>query len=239
LNFSPDIAKNYEVGIKGNLFGRRLRYSADIYRIDLNNFQFDTSNLSGFYVTYNGSKARSQGVELELDAALTSSTSMSFGYSYTDATVTKEFQIFDYPSFALNAADGGTGQTAPIFNAPVASGTRLPGVPKNTLSASIDQALPLGSFGSLTLHADGVYRSSETGDISPVSYYYWVIPSTFMGNLRATLDKGQFSYQAYVNNFTGSVGYSGGTFVQIIPNYARFRDVARPRTYGLELRWKF
>jgi iron complex outermembrane recepter protein len=237
--FSPDLAKNYEVGIKGQALEHRLRYSFDVYRIDLNNFQFDTSNLSGFYNTYNGKTARSRGIELELEAALTSSTSMSLGYAYTDAIVTSTFQLYDYPSYALNPALGGTGQVEPIFNGPITAGTRLPGVPKNTLSGSIDQAIPLGTFGALTLHADGAYRSSSTGDISQTSAYYWIIPSSFIGNLRAILDKGPLSYQAYVENFTDSAGISGGSFVQEFPNYARFRDVARPRTFGLELRWKF
>jgi outer membrane receptor protein involved in Fe transport len=237
--FSPDIAKNYEVGFKGQALEHRLRYSFDVYRINLNNFQFDTSNLNGFYNTYNGKTARSQGVELELEAALTSKTTISLGYAYTDAKVTSTFQLYDYAPYALNPALGGTGQIESIFTGPITAGTRLPGVPKNTLSGSIDQSIPLGTFGALTLHADGAYRSSSTGDISQSSAYYWIIPSSFTGNLRGILDKGPFSYQAYVENFTGNAGYSGGTFVQEFPNYARFRNVTRPRTYGLELRWKF
>jgi iron complex outermembrane recepter protein len=240
LTFTPDIAKNYEVGLKGQAFEHRLRYSFDVYRINLNDFQFDTSNLSAFTATYNGKTARSQGVELELEAALTADTSMSMGYAYTDAKVTSTFQIYDLQPYALNTALGGVGQTGPIFAGPITAGTRLPGVSKNTLSAAIDHTVSLGKdFGTLTLHADGAYRSASTGDISAASEYFWVIPSSFMGNLRATLEKGPFSYQAYVQNVTGNVGYSGGTFVQTIPNYSRFRNVARPRTYGLTLRWNF
>ncbi len=69
-SFAPDVAKNYEVGFKGTVLDRRLRYSADIFRIDLNNFQFDTVNFAGFPVTFNGKKARSQGAEVELQALL-------------------------------------------------------------------------------------------------------------------------------------------------------------------------
>ena len=56
--------------MKGSLIDRRLQYSADIYRIDLTNFQFDGENFSYFPATYNGKTARSQGVELELHATL-------------------------------------------------------------------------------------------------------------------------------------------------------------------------
>src|SRR5262249_20855131 len=70
LTFEPDLAKNYEIGIKGALLDRRLSYTVDVYRVNLNNFQFDGVNLSGLPLTYNGSTARSQGAEVELQASL-------------------------------------------------------------------------------------------------------------------------------------------------------------------------
>jgi iron complex outermembrane receptor protein len=238
--FTPDVAQNYEIGVKGSALEHRVRYSADIYRINLNNFQFDSYNLSAIQVTYNGKTARSQGVELELEAALTRHTSVTLGYGFTDAKVTQSFQIFDYPPYALVPSLGGTGQTASVFGGPITAGTRLPGVPKNTATAGVDQTVPLRDLGSVTLHVDGAYRSSSTGDISPSSPYYWIIPSSFIGNLRASWDAtDKVSYQAYINNFTGNVGYTGGSYVQTFANYSRYRNVARPRTYGLQLRYRF
>jgi iron complex outermembrane receptor protein len=238
--FTPDVAQNYEIGIKGSGLEHRVRYSADIYRINLNNFQFDSTNLSGFQVTYNGKTARSQGVELDLEAAVTRRTSLTFGYAFTDAKVTRSFDILDYPPYATLPQLGGTGQTASIFGGPVAAGTRLPGVPKNTATAGVDQTLPLPALGSVTLHLDGAYRSSSTGAIAPASPYYWIIPSSFIGNFRASWDAtDKVSYQAYINNFTSNVGYSGGSYVQSFENYSRFRNIARPRTYGVQLRYKF
>jgi iron complex outermembrane receptor protein len=241
-SFTPDIAKNYEIGLKGTALDRRVRYSADIYRIDLNNFQFDAANPAGFAVTFNGKTARSQGVELELNAALTRDTSMSLGYAFTDAKVTRTFSIVDYAPYAL--APGGTGQTTVLFGGPIDAGSRLPGVPKNTVSAGIDQIIPINMAAhevkNLTLHVDGAYRSSATGDISQLSPYFWIIPSSFIGNLRATFDAtNKVSYSAYINNFTSSPGYTGGSFVQSSENYSRFRDVSRPRAYGLSLRYQF
>jgi iron complex outermembrane receptor protein len=238
--FTPDVAQNYEIGVKGSALEHRVRYSADIYRINLNNFQFDSYNLAAIQVVYNGKTARSQGVELELEAALTRQTSLTFGYNFTDAKVTRSFEFFDYPPYALEPTLGGTGQTASVFGGPITAGTRLPGVPKSTATAGVDQTVPLPVSGSVTLHIDGAYRSSSTGDISPSSPYYWTIPSSFIGNLRASWDAtDKVSYQAYINNFTGNVGYTGGSYVQTFANYARYRNVTRPRTYGLQLRFKF
>jgi outer membrane receptor for ferric coprogen and ferric-rhodotorulic acid len=77
------LAKNYEVGIKGSAFDRKLRYSADVYRVNLNNFQFDSANLSFFPIAFNGETARSQGVELELEAALARNTTVALGQSHS------------------------------------------------------------------------------------------------------------------------------------------------------------
>jgi outer membrane receptor protein involved in Fe transport len=61
-----------------------------------------------------------------------------------------------------------------------------------------------------------------------------------MSNARATLDPGgSLSYSLFIENLTNEIGYSGGTNVQAYPNYGRFRFVARPRTYGLGVRYKF
>jgi iron complex outermembrane recepter protein len=244
--FAPDLAKNYEIGVKGTLFDRKIRYSADVYLIHLENFQFNALSLAGYPATYNGTEARSQGVELELQAALSRSTSATFGYTYTDATVMQTFNLADYPPYALIPSYGGTGETASVLGGPITAGTRLPGVPEDTFSASIDQTVPLAALGAhssnsvLTLHLDGAYRSWSSGYIQPTSAYNWRIPGSFMGNARATADTGgPMAYDLFVTNFTDSAGYSGGQYAQAFPNYARFRNVARPRTYGIGLRYRF
>ena len=186
------------------------------------------------------SKCPAPSVTRAVVPAVKPHTSLTFGYAFTDAKVTRSFDILDYPPYATLPQLGGTGQTASIFGGPVTAGTRLPGVPKSTITAGLDQTLPLSVLGSVMLHIDGAYRSSSTGNIAPSSPYYWIIPSSFIGNLRASWDvTDKMSYQAYINNFTSNVGYSGGSYVQTFANYARYRNVARPRTYGLQLRYKF
>jgi len=240
--FAPDFAKNYEVGIKGYALDHRLSYTADIYVVDWDNFQFDAVNLSGLPATYNGSTARSKGAEVELQASVTPRTQVTLGYSYTDATVTQTFALFDYPSYALIPSLGGNGQTAPLFGGPIEAGTRLPGVPLNTVTFGVDHTfpVPLGSNATLTLHADGSYRSSESANIVATGPYNWEIPSAFMGNARAILEPGgPLSYSLFIQNITDCSCYSGGTNVEAYPNYARFRFVSRPRTFGVNLRYKF
>lgn len=242
--FSPDFAKNYEVGIKGTAFHRRLRYSADIYRLDISGFQFDGEDFSYFPATYNGKSSRSQGAELALTAALTRNTQATFSYSYTQAKVTQTFELLDYPAYATIPSLGGTGQTAPLFNGPITAGTKLPGVPANTLSFSLDHTIAIPMIGhgagALTLHIDGAYRSATSATILTSTLFNWTIPASFSGDMRATLyTGGPLTYAVFIDNFTDCLCYSGGQNIQAYPNYSRDRYIARPRTYGITIRYNF
>jgi outer membrane receptor protein involved in Fe transport len=236
--YAPDLANDYELGIKGT-FSNRLNYSADIYRIYWDRFQFDGLTFAGIPATYNGTKARSQGAEIETEYALTKNTKVRLGYAYTDAIVTNSFDLVDYLSYATVPAFGGTGQTASLFGKPVSSGSPLPGVSKNVVTAGIDEVVPVAGM-PLTLHIDGVFRSAQSAYIAEASPYNWTIPSNFIGNGRITFSPNSpLEYSAFIYNFTDNPGYSGGQYVQNVVNYARYRNVTRPRTYGIDLRYKF
>ena len=242
--FSPDFAKNYEIGVKGTSLDNRLQYYADIYRIDVTSFQFDGEDFSYFPATYNGKGSRSQGAEVSLTAALSRTTRATLSYGYTRAKVTQTFELFDYPTYSTIPSLGGAGGTAPLFNGPITAGTRLPGVPLNSVSFSVDQSVSLpmidGGAWALMLHIDGAYRSATSATILASTPFNWTIPASFSGDARATLvTGGRLSYSLFVNNFTDCLCYSGGQNIQAYANYSRDRYIARPRTFGLTLRYDF
>lgn len=234
FTYSPDFTKNYEVGIKG-VVASRLMYTADVFVINFNNFQFDSYSPSGLPAVYNGSTARSKGAELQLTARLTPRTTASFGYSYTDASIISPTDIYDLPAF------GGPGST-PVLAVSLPTGTRLPGVPKNSLTASLDYRLPLGSTGWTTVfHIDGMYHSSAEGSIPAVYVSGWTMPSVKMINAKITFDTGHhWSFNIFGTNLTSDPDYSGAVGVQDSPaNTLHYRNVARPRTIGLSVRYDF
>lgn len=242
-DFAPDFAKNYEVGLKGSLFEHRLRYSGAIYRIDLTNFQFNSYSGSEFPATFNGSSARSQGVEIELHAAATDHLILSAAYTYTDAKTTAPVHLLDLATEALIPANGGTGptDTLPIVNTP--AGVRLPGVPNTTANIGADYTVTSSFLGHggwpLLLHIDAVYRSWAPGNIDNTSTYYWKVPSCILTNARIALDSGKhFRYELFINNITSNTAYSGASGVQTIPNPYQLFNVTRPRTIGLTLNYK-
>jgi iron complex outermembrane receptor protein len=243
--FTPDYAKNYEVGLKGNVFEKRVRYSAALYRVDLSNFQFNGYSGAGSYAaTFNGSSARTRGVEFELQAAATEHLTLSVGYSYTEAKTTAAVNKSDLVSFALIPADGGTGptDTAPFIT--LRKGLRLPGVPMNTGTLGVDYHVPtaflLRNDWTLLLHADAAYRSSAPGNIDPTRIFYWVVPSSTVTNARASLGiNDHLTFDLFANNITSNTAYSGSAYVQQFTNPYQLRNVTRPRTVGLTLRYKF
>ena len=237
--FSPELAKNYEVGIKGTLLEHRIRYFADLFLVNLEDFQFDRTNLSAVIGAFNGKDARSEGFEFQWDMALTDRLTAGLGYSFTKSYVTTSFDIQDYPPYALIPSQGGTGQTASLFGGPLAAGTPLPGVSRNIANLNADYTLPAGSW-NWQFHADLSYRSSQNSDLNPVSAYQFVIPSAFIANIRASLHSSNHTtYYAFIRNITNNPDVSGGINIQTYPNLYGLRSVGSPRTFGAGIQFDF
>lgn len=242
--FTPDLAKNYEVGVKGSLFQHRVDFFADVYLVNLYNFQFDSLNLSQVAGAFNGKQARSQGFEFESHMLLTDHLNAGIGYAFTRSYVTSSFNILDYPPYALIPSEGGTGALASLFGGGIAAGTPLPGVSRNVVNASLDYSLAAKFLGdgnwAWKFHVDGSYRSSQDGNISPSSIYEFTIPSSFIANARVSLDQtNQFSYSFFIRNITNNPDITGGVNDQEFANPYRLRNVGRPRTVGLGVRYQF
>ena len=236
-NFEPDVAKNYELGVKGAAFDRRLRFSADIFLIDLSNFQFSNINPSGFPVVFNGTNARSKGFEADVDARVSRALTIRASYTYTDSKVRQGFTYLDYSPGTLLISPG-----APdlVPSQTVPSGARLPQVPKHTITVGADYSIPLAGASALALHADASYKSSAAGTIDRSSVFYWTIPSSVIANARLTYDTGgALSADIFVNNLTNDTAYSGATGPQTVATTFSGRYVTRPRTYGVGIHYRF
>ena len=237
--FKPDLVKNYEAGIKGDLGHDRFRYVADVFFIDLLNFQFDSYSPSGSPAVYNGSTAKSKGLELQVDARITSQLSGTFSYTYTDAAVSNSTNIYDLPPFA-GAGSGGP-VLAPILAVQIPAGTRLPGVPKNVFNVGLDYKMPISGDWALDYRANGIYRTSAPGAIPGIFLSNWTIPSSKIIDANVTLEKGKrWGLEMYGTNLTSDPGYTGATGQQGSPvNTFENRVVTRPRTVGLLIHYHF
>ena len=115
------VARTFEVGLRGNLSGQRLNWSADVFHTqNTNDIQFIASSTNAGYFDNVGSTRR-EGFDLALGGKEGGLT-WKLAYSYVDAT----FQS----TFAVNAGSNSTADAdGDILIHP---GDRLPLVPQST-----------------------------------------------------------------------------------------------------------
>lgn len=89
----PIVGENYEVGIKGEYFNGALNASLAVFQMDQTGRSTKADNQLGCPVMtcYNASgKVRSQGIDMELQGALTENWQLGAGYTYTRAHYIKD-----------------------------------------------------------------------------------------------------------------------------------------------------
>jgi iron complex outermembrane receptor protein len=81
----PEKGKQYEAGIKAELFGGRLASTLSVYQLTRENVTQQDPNNVGYNI--NAGVQRSQGVEFDMSGAITPSVKVIANGAYTDATV--------------------------------------------------------------------------------------------------------------------------------------------------------
>jgi len=218
LSYKPDLAVNNEVGVKGRI-SKFATYTVTLFNIDWEQPQISASEpVSGLGFISNAGSARSRGLESEVTVQAGSYTRLTLGYSYTDATLTSNFNVG-------NGAFVGE------------DGDRLPGVSKEQASAALDfEAPPIQEF-SFHAHADVAYRSDFWTE-TPRSEDAALLSGYVLVNTRAGVSIGdKWRIDAYLNNVTGSQGISGYTYTAAFLPHNNAYLVSRPRTVGIQINY--
>jgi iron complex outermembrane receptor protein len=223
----PEVLDAYEVGIKSEWFDRRLRLNAAAFQYDYTDQQF--VNVVGVSVSLeNAGASRIRGFEVEAVAKPIDGLTIQASASVLDSKFTR-----------LSLSDSSTADLSDKIDL---SGNRLISSPKFSATLGADYTIPLSGALSLDLHMDASYRSFQWfsayndkigyGNISQKGYA--------LANSRVTLINEDAGYQlalwgknvfnkkytSYAIDLTSGFGYDyflSGT----------------PRTYGLELSYKF
>jgi iron complex outermembrane receptor protein len=238
LTFGPEHATAYEAGFKSLLFGRRVRFNADVFWTDYKDIQtFLSANTTGcvpgtqpegrppctvFYYG-NGGDATIKGFEAELEARPVPDWLVTAAVGYTDFHY-KTLAPGVNPTGDLNSTTLGSPQTQ---------------VPKWKLTFGTQYNLDLGGHGSLVPHVDVTWQSKvyyTTSLINPLP----IQPGYAVVNARVTWHSPDNSWQVagYVTNLTDKLYYVGITDVRNNFGYA-FGQVARPREWGVSVRRSF
>jgi iron complex outermembrane receptor protein len=99
-------AENYELGFKSSLLDRRIYFNATLFRADYKGFQTSVTSFlpDGTFLTFLNSvgQLRTQGLELDGVARITSNFRLNGAFAYTDATV------IDFPNGPCNNSQPAT-----------------------------------------------------------------------------------------------------------------------------------
>lgn len=237
-NYGKETMWNYEVGIKGEAFDRRLRFGLAAFLMKWSDIQVgvgfaepvdldgdgiaDVFDVTG--ATQNAASARSLGVELDLAARPTDALTVALAVGYNDT----EFESF--PNALVE--DPATGATSAID----ASGNQLVLAPEWSASASVEFAPRLGTRWQPFIRAEYVYKDEQFTDVSNLRAVNYVIPSYDYINAQIGFEFDRFRVTAYADNVTDEnyiTGFNGSQF------FSGARAAVNPRTYGLRFSARF
>jgi iron complex outermembrane receptor protein len=208
-SFKPDKTQNYEVGAKGDVPGWPLSFDASVYYVDWKDIQLSlTDPKSGFVYFVNGSRAKSQGVELSVQSSPLRGLKVSAWVAWNVAELTKPLPPL--------AAYGAAGDRLPF-------GSRFSG--NLTFEQNVHVSSELEAFFGGSVSYVGDRKGDFTGSAERTD-----LPAYATTNLRAGTRYGTWEANLFCNNVADKQGLVGGGLGSIIP-YA-FQYI-QPRTVGL------
>ena len=226
--FQPETVQEYEAGLKNRFElggGARLNTSIAVYYQDYKNVQKQNAVLSGSSIetiVTNVAAQHDYGAEFEADLFLPGGLSANFFYSYINNKVIR--------------GDNG--------------GYAMQGVPKHQLGGGITYSREISGFGALSANVNASYRSSvplDDFDALSIQKGYAIVNARIgVDNIAGT----KIGVAAFVNNLTNKYYMIGGIFLEsngpvragISPGGGPGFSMAsygEPRTYGIELSFKF
>lgn len=237
---------SYEIGLKSAFADQRVLLDVAAYRIDWEDIQVAAS-FNGIGGLVNGGEATSEGLELSARFRATANLNFGINGAYNKATLKNDFQPAVIPQDGYDV----------VINSGLA-GDRIPYVPEWSWSATAEYAFSAGAGlngqvgGALRWLGDRLNGTTERtrvtapGDPSTVLMEEIVAPigldSYAALDLYAGIGRGNWEVRAYVNNVTGSDGWSSVELIGSEVTGVPVQTVAvpiLPRTFGVELDFRF
>lgn len=220
--YDSDHIWDYEAGVKGNLWGQRLNYSVDAFRMIWTDCQL-TASYKGFGILSNVGSARSDGVEASVEAVPAEGLTVAAKGAYIDARVTADVPL-------INATDGAA----------------LPYSPKTSAAVLADYQIPTASEVKASFGLTYAYHSSVKtgfvvagGALGPGTGVY-SLPGYATLDLRAGISWNRYRLTGTVVNVTNRFAVVSGAGYRIEPSSMEFQgNVLQPRTLRLALEARF
>ena len=214
-SFTADKVDNFEVGAKGYIADKTIRYSVALFRMDWDNAQ---ARIAGAFSGVDGvgnsnADARSQGVELEIDGSAGERWDYAFGYTYTDAEFIEDGEI---------------------YTSVITDGTSLPGHSEHMATGSLTYNVPMAG-NELNIAIDGYYRSGFENGLAGSSSEYSLSSYTIL-NASVEYRSENWAYRLFAKNLTDEDSPVSASLIS--PSTNRL-VLTRPRTIGLSVTYYY
>jgi outer membrane receptor protein involved in Fe transport len=211
---------NFELGLKGRLFGNLFDYQVDAYFIRWDNIQVqETTPDNSFGYQGNAGQAHIKGFEWELTARPIQYLTVNFSGSFQDAKLSS----VDPQQLANNPTLGGEGDP-------------IPNVPRFQFAYGMNYTRPLYGDWEGMLAADITYRDAINAYFVRNTQFNMKLPPYTLVGLRAGVIKGPWSVTAFARNLTDKRAEVSA--INSIQDPSALLTV-QPRTVGLTLTRKF
>jgi iron complex outermembrane receptor protein len=221
--YNPEKLDAFEVGLKTDLWGRRLRLDTAAYYYKYKDIQVGYF-VQGQLAYYNGATAEVYGLDADLKALVTENLTLTAGVSWIhDRYTSFPNAIYYIPNLVLG------GNSTPVESA---EGNRLPLTPDETFNLAADYRYPLPT-GALGLNVTYLYSNR-----------YVFEPDNIMHQPAYDLVNGAISWTAPGDRFTASLWgknlsnavVANGLISSALGSLSEYQP---PRTYGVSVRVKF
>ncbi len=225
----PETNTSYEIGVKSDLFERRARLTANLFRYDVKDQQLSAvGGNSNVTTLVSAKKAMGQGAEFTLEAYLSDRLLLGLNGSL-NLTKIKDPDLTVYGCASCTVLD--PAGTAPgTFHI---DGNPLPQAPKHVANVNLRYSIPTPD-GEVYLYTDWTYRSKVNFFLYDSIEFTGKAMTT--GGLRLGYLWGNGKYEAAVfgRNITNQVRVTGGIDFNNLTGF-----VNEPRTVGAQFKMMF
>jgi len=206
--------KAYELGIKSSLWNQRLRLNANYYRLDYAGIQLTSINPDGVFVMNNATGALIQGIELDMQAQLSSKLRVDASLG----TINDRYQHYS------------------DINADYFRGRSMKGTPELqwTLAATWVQPLARADliFSAQARHTDEYYQNQDTSRLIMTR-----ANTEYNARISFEPDHGRWAVALWGKNLSNTISSTGGFDIANLGIGTIYPNV--PRSYGVELKYHF
>lgn len=187
IKFNAQESDNYEIGVRGSLLNNKLNLGAALFYINIDDIHLYKAGADGkgnpFYITSNGGKAKSKGVELDATYHINKNWTVNGAFGFTDAKYTQH--------------------TNKAFN-----GNYIQTTPKYTANLGLAYFSPQGFYGRLDVNSQGSVYFDEANKLRQKA---WVTSDLKLGYMKNNFNIYAYvkniSNAAYIENYmTHGVG---------------------------------